>query len=52
MTGGAEGGAIVAEGTPEMVSKNEGSYTGLFLERVFSINEEDTSERKAEMKLI
>ncbi len=50
--GGDEGGAIVAEGTPEMVSKNEGSYTGLFLERLFSINEDEASEQKAEMKLI
>jgi excinuclease ABC subunit A len=29
--GGAEGGAIVAEGTPEEVAKNKKSYTGQFL---------------------
>jgi excinuclease ABC subunit A len=29
--GGDEGGRIVAEGTPEEVAKNPGSYTGMFL---------------------
>jgi excinuclease ABC subunit A len=29
--GGARGGAIVAEGTPEQVAKVKGSYTGQFL---------------------
>ncbi|MGD1993310.1 MAG: excinuclease ABC subunit UvrA, partial [Anaerolineae bacterium] len=32
--GGDEGGAIVAQGTPEQVAQTEGSYTGLFLRRV------------------
>jgi excinuclease ABC subunit A len=29
--GGAKGGRIVAKGTPEEVSKNPASYTGMFL---------------------
>jgi excinuclease ABC subunit A len=29
--GGAAGGYIVAEGTPEQVAKNPNSYTGQFL---------------------
>ncbi len=32
--GGENGGAIVAEGTPEEVAKSENSYTALFLRRV------------------
>jgi excinuclease ABC subunit A len=32
--GGAGGGRIVAEGTPEQVAARDGSYTGQFLERV------------------
>lgn len=34
--GGDEGGYIVAEGTPEEVSKVKGSYTGMFLKDVLS----------------
>jgi len=33
--GGDKGGMIVAEGTPEQVSKNENSYTGMFLKKYF-----------------
>ena len=33
--GGDKGGKIIATGTPEQVSKNEGSYTGLFLKKYF-----------------
>jgi excinuclease ABC subunit A len=29
--GGSGGGVVVAEGTPEVVAKNEASYTGIFL---------------------
>ena len=29
--GGAKGGQIIAQGTPEQVAKNEKSYTGKFL---------------------
>ena len=32
--GGDEGGEIIAEGTPEEISKDRKSYTGQFLERV------------------
>ena len=32
--GGNKGGYIIAEGTPEEVSKSESSYTGIFLEKV------------------
>ena len=32
--GGSDGGTIVAEGTPENVAKNKGSYTGEFLKEV------------------
>ena len=32
--GGDEGGRIVAEGTPEEVSKNERSFTGIYLKRM------------------
>ena len=32
--GGNKGGYIIAEGTPEEVSKSESSYTGMFLEKV------------------
>jgi excinuclease ABC subunit A len=33
--GGARGGKIVAKGTPEEVSKTDGSHTGYYLKRVF-----------------
>jgi len=33
--GGDDGGLIVAEGTPEEVAKDDSSYTGQFLQRVF-----------------
>jgi len=33
--GGERGGEVVAFGTPEEVAKNEKSYTGMFLKRVF-----------------
>jgi excinuclease ABC subunit A len=34
--GGAAGGEILAQGTPEEVSKNERSYTGKFLEKILN----------------
>ena len=37
--GGDEGGEIVAEGTPEMVSMSDKSYTGTFLRRMLEIPE-------------
>ena len=32
--GGAKGGKIVAKGTPEEVSRTDGSHTGYYLKRV------------------
>jgi excinuclease ABC subunit A len=29
--GGSGGGLVIAEGTPEQISKNKASYTGQFL---------------------
>jgi excinuclease ABC subunit A len=34
--GGAAGGELLAKGTPEEVSKNSGSYTGVFLEKILN----------------
>ena len=34
--GGADGGKIIAEGSPEQVSENEGSYTGKFLKNLIN----------------
>ena len=34
--GGSEGGTIVAEGTPEEVSKVKESYTGTYLKEILS----------------
>ncbi len=34
--GGAAGGELIAEGTPEKVAQNKCSYTGMFLEKILS----------------
>jgi excinuclease ABC subunit A len=34
--GGAAGGEVIAEGTPEEVSRNEASYTGQFLKKMLN----------------
>jgi excinuclease ABC subunit A len=34
--GGAGGGMVIAEGTPEKVAKTKGSHTGIYLDRIFS----------------
>lgn len=34
--GGAGGGMVIAEGTPEKVAKAKGSHTGIYLDRIFS----------------
>jgi len=34
--GGAGGGTIVAEGTPEQIAKNRGSHTGRYLRTILS----------------
>jgi excinuclease ABC subunit A len=39
--GGAAGGEILAQGTPENVAKNPASYTGKFLERMLCIEEQE-----------
>jgi excinuclease ABC subunit A len=47
--GGEEGGQIVAEGTPEQVSRSKGSYTGEFLRRYYadiSPNGNGTSKKR------
>jgi excinuclease ABC subunit A len=50
--GGDEGGEIVAEGTPEMVSMSDKSYTGAFLRRMLEIPGPcaDLSERIASLE--
>jgi len=50
--GGDEGGQIVAEGTPEMVSMSNKSYTGCFLRKILEIPERcsDLSDRIAELE--
>jgi excinuclease ABC subunit A len=37
--GGAAGGEILAQGTPEKVAKNPDSYTGKFLEKMLFIED-------------
>ncbi|HYT71355.1 MAG TPA: excinuclease ABC subunit UvrA [Gemmatimonadales bacterium] len=37
--GGAAGGAVVAEGTPEQVARAQGSFTGQFLRKVLAAND-------------
>ena len=34
--GGAEGGRIIAEGSPEQIAETEGSYTGKFLKNLIN----------------
>ncbi len=50
--GGDGGGQIVAEGTPEAVSMNDQSYTGVFLRGILDIPEpvSDLSDRIAELE--
>lgn len=40
--GGAAGGELLAKGTPEEVSKNSGSYTGVFLEKILNHKQAET----------
>ncbi len=52
--GGEEGGQIVAEGTPERVSRTKGSYTGEFLRRYYgdvSVNGHGTSKGRRARKV-
>ncbi|MDD3397342.1 MAG: excinuclease ABC subunit UvrA [Clostridia bacterium] len=36
--GGDKGGDVIAQGTPEEISNNENSYTGMFLKKIFNSN--------------
>lgn len=40
--GGAAGGEVLAQGTPEEVAQNEGSYTGKFLQKILNRKPEET----------
>jgi excinuclease ABC subunit A len=40
--GGAAGGEVLAQGTPEEVSQNGRSYTGKFLEKIINHKQEET----------
>jgi excinuclease ABC subunit A len=39
--GGAAGGEILAQGTPEEVAHNSRSYTGMFLEKILNHKHEE-----------
>ena len=41
--GGADGGKIIAEGTPEKIAENKQSYTGKFLKNIISNNMKKTA---------
>ena len=43
--GGARGGLVVAEGTPEQVAEAEGSYTGQFLKSVLAKGQKAANSR-------
>lgn len=45
--GGAEGGEVLAHGTPEEVVKNSKSHTGKFLERMLCLEEPETLSQTA-----
>jgi excinuclease ABC subunit A len=40
--GGAAGGELLAQGTPEEVAHNDASYTGMFLKRILNHQQEET----------
>lgn len=44
--GGAAGGRVLAQGTPEEVAKVEGSYTGMFLEKILNNKVQEASTVK------
>ena len=43
--GGARGGRVIAEGTPEEVADNKNSYTGEYIKRMLS-REKDWVEKR------
>ena len=48
--GGAKGGEVVAQGTPEKVSTNKKSHTGTFLKEILPIGPRTTSKKKSTSK--
>ena len=40
--GGAAGGELLAQGTPEEVAQNDASYTGMFLKKILNHQQEET----------
>ena len=40
--GGAAGGELFAQGTPEEVAQNSGSYTGMFLKKMLNRQRQET----------
>ena len=43
--GGARGGTVIAEGTPEEVAKNKNSYTGEYIKRMLDREKEWVEKR-------
>ena len=43
--GGAGGGTVIAEGTPEEVAKNKKSYTGEYIKRMLNREKEWVEKR-------
>ena len=41
--GGAAGGEMLAQGTPEEITKNDASYTGMFLKKILNHHREEIS---------
>jgi excinuclease ABC subunit A len=41
--GGAAGGELLAQGTPEEVSQKDASYTGVFLRKILNRQQEENS---------
>ena len=41
--GGAAGGELLAQGTPEEVAQNDASYTGMFLKKMLNHQQEEIS---------
>jgi excinuclease ABC subunit A len=41
--GGAAGGELLAQGTPEQVAQNAASYTGVFLKKILNRSQQEIS---------
>jgi excinuclease ABC subunit A len=48
--GGFRGGTVVAEGTPEEVSKVKASYTGQYLAEILALNRKTASSKSTKKK--